>query len=70
MVILNLTKLNTKQIKDAPTFSENSMLLKKESLELCKPRVLIYVQGFVGHPQAYGLHHSWIALGVVFLHSL
>ncbi len=45
------TKLDTKQIKDAPSFSENSMLLKKQSLEVCKPRVLIYVQwGALGIP--------------------
>ena len=46
------TKLDTKQIKDAPSFSENSMLLKKQSLEVCKLRVLIYVQwGALGIPK-------------------
>ena len=34
-------KLDTKLIKDAPSFCENSMLLKKQSLEVCKPRDLI-----------------------------
>ena len=37
-------KLDTKLIKDAPSFCENSMLLKKQSLKVCKPRDLIWVQ--------------------------
>ena len=45
-------KLDTKLIKDAPSFYENSMLLKKQSLEVCKPRVLIWVQwGALGIPK-------------------
>ena len=26
--------------------------------------------GFLGHPQAYGIHHSCVKLSLVFLHSL
>jgi hypothetical protein len=46
------------------------MLLKKQSLEVCIPRVFVDPVGCLGHPQVYGIHNSWIALGVVFLHSL
>jgi hypothetical protein len=33
-------KLDRTKIKDAPSFCDNSMLLKKQSLGVCKPRVL------------------------------
>lgn len=34
-------KLDTKLIKNAPNFCKNSMLLKKQSLDVYKPRDLI-----------------------------
>jgi hypothetical protein len=32
-------KLDTTNIKDAPSFCDNSVLLKKQGLGVCKPRV-------------------------------
>jgi hypothetical protein len=54
-ILKSKLKLDTKQIKDAPSFSENSMLLKKQSLEVCKPRV---------QWGALGIHNIMILLKV------
>jgi hypothetical protein len=46
------------------------MLLKKNKVERFANREFIGPVGCLVYAQAYGLHHSWIYLGVVFLRSI
>ena len=39
-----------------------SALIEKHKLHVCKPECVGPV-GLSSHPQSYGIHHPWIALG-------
>ena len=53
---------NKKQKNDAPSLCDKVFRSKNRSWT-CANRECVGPAGLSSHPQAYGLHHPWIALG-------
>ena len=55
-------KSNLNKQKDAPSLCDKVFRSKNRSWT-CANRECVGPAGLSSHPQAYGLHHPWIALG-------
>ena len=56
------TKQNKNKQKNAPSFIDKVFLWKNRG-RACANRVCVGPMGLSSHPQTYGFHHTWIALG-------
>ena len=61
-VVVSQNKSNQNKTKDAPNLCDKVFRSKNRSWT-CANRECVGPAGLSSHPQAYGLHHPWIALG-------
>ena len=61
-MVVSENKSNQKKTKDAPSLCDKVFRSKNRSWT-CANRECVGPAGLSSHPQAYGLHHPWIALG-------
>ena len=61
-VVVSQNKSNQNKTKDAPSLCDKVFRSKNRSWT-CANRECVGPAGLSSHPQAYGLHHPWIALG-------
>ena len=61
-VVVSQSKSNQNKTKDAPSLCDKVFRSKNRSWT-CANRECVGPAGLSSHPQAYGLHHLWIALG-------
>ena len=62
VVSQNKNQTKTNKQKDAPSLCDKVFRSKNRSWT-CANRECVGPAGLSSHPQAYGLHHPWIALG-------
>ena len=60
--MVSQNKSNQNKTKDAPSLCDKVFRSKNRSWT-CANRECVGPAGLSSHPQAYGLHHPWIALG-------
>ena len=59
------TKTNVKTVKQMLQVHRYSSSAQKTKFEDFQTEVGVGVEGCLGHPQAYGLNHSWMNLDLV-----